>query len=504
MDRVRKNLVANFISSGWIPIIGTLSLPFYVRFMGLEAYALVSMFMILQSVVLPLDAGLSMTLGRELARLSVLPNSAQEMRNLLRTLESIFWVLAAFIGIVVAAAAPLLAHFWVNAEVLDPTTITQAFILMGVAVGLQFPFALYQGGLMGIQRQVSLATINVTMFTLRFGGAVIVLWLVSRTVQSFFIYQAIISLCHTAAVAIWLWRRLPKAGSKAVFRWQLLKSIRYFAAGVGGISVTSLILTQFDKLVVISMFPLETYAYYAIAATMAAGMYRLFAPVFVALQPRFTQLVSLDKKEELARLYHRACQLISVLVFPIAAVLTLFSREVLDILEPWMDEPQVAEKGWVIMAALVAANTLNGIAILPYAMQLAFGWTKLPLLWSASAVVILVPTTIALAAWFGPVGAAIALLVPMIGQLLVTIPIMHSRVLKNEMWRWYLADTGLPLLAAVAVALLGRAVFEPGAWWPVTLVRILAVLAASFAAAALASGEIRSWLARAWNVGRGA
>ena len=500
MERIKKNLVANFLSNAWMPLAALVAMPFYKELMGLEAVGLLTVFAMLQALSVPLDAGLSMTLSRELARLSVLESSAQQMRDLLRTLEVLFWAMALVIVVVVAAVAPLIAHWWITADQLSARTITEAIWLMALALGLQWPFALYQGGLMGLQHQVALGVINIVMATLRFLGAVVVLWLVSPTVQCFFLYQAIISAAHSLTVGLWLWRSVPRTGVQPVFRRKLLKSTWHFAAGVGGITVAGLIISQMDKIIVSKIFRLEDLAVYGIATMAASAVYRVSAPVFTALQPRFTQLISLGSWDELSGLYHRGCQLISVLVFPLAVVGVLFSREILSLW--WYRDPELVERMWLAMSLLIAGTALNGLVTLPYALQLAYGWTKLAFVTTVAAIFVMLPVMLILTKYYGMAGAAAAWMIPYVGQMMIAVPIMHRRLLQGQKWRWYGRDIAAPLAAALLVGVVGRAIIPSGLSAPLSLAGLLAVTAACLLACTLAAAQVRGWLLRSL-AGRG-
>ena len=189
MTFLQRNIVANFSGSVWQALMALIFIPLYIKFMGVESYGIVGISATLLMIFGLLDMGLSNTLNREMARLSVLPDKEQEMRNLVRTLEVIFWSIAVFVGITVVSLSPFLAHQWVKAEQLSPKTIEQALLIMGFVIALQMPIGFYSGGLMGLQRQVLLNVINVGISTLRGAGAVLILWLISPTIQAFFYWQ---------------------------------------------------------------------------------------------------------------------------------------------------------------------------------------------------------------------------------------------------------------------------------------------------------------------------
>ena len=195
MTLIKKNIAANFTGSIWQALMGLVFIPLYIKFMGVESYGLIGIFATLQAIFIILDMGIGATLTREMARLSVLPGKEQEMRNLVRSLEVIYWCVAVFIGMAIMTISSFIAHHWVKAGQLSPQTIEQALRIMGFAMALQWPASFYSGGLMGLQRQVLLNVINIGMSTLRGAGAVLILWLISPTIQAFF-FMADYYQCH--------------------------------------------------------------------------------------------------------------------------------------------------------------------------------------------------------------------------------------------------------------------------------------------------------------------
>ena len=73
MSSVKRNIIANYLGSGWIALMSLAFIPFYIRLMGAEAYGIVGVFISLQAMLAVLDLGLSQTLNREMARLSADP-----------------------------------------------------------------------------------------------------------------------------------------------------------------------------------------------------------------------------------------------------------------------------------------------------------------------------------------------------------------------------------------------------------------------------------------------
>jgi len=232
LSSLKKNIAANITGSIWQALMGLVFIPLYIKFMGIESYGLIGIFAILQVIFGLLDVGLGSTLTREMARLSALPNKEQEMRNLVRTLEILYWGIAVFVGIAIVLLSPFIANHWIKAGQLSAKTIEQALLIMGIITVFQMPIGFYSGGLMGLQKQVLLNIINICMSTLRGAGAVLILWLVSPTIQYFLLWQIVISIINASLLAMFIWRRLPHSDNKAVFQKQLLKGIWRFSAGM--------------------------------------------------------------------------------------------------------------------------------------------------------------------------------------------------------------------------------------------------------------------------------
>jgi len=182
---LKKNVLANFGGKAWSGLIQLVFVPLYIKFLGMEALGLIGFFIMLRGLLRLLDLGLSTTLNRELARRSASGN-VQEARDLVRTMEWIYWSIAIVIAAGIIVVAPWIAISWVNVKGLTAQSVQHAIVLMGLVIAVQWPFSLYSGGLAGLQKQVLLNIIRASMSTIKAGGAVLVLWLISRSIEAYF------------------------------------------------------------------------------------------------------------------------------------------------------------------------------------------------------------------------------------------------------------------------------------------------------------------------------
>lgn len=445
---VKKNIIANFAGSTWSALMGLAFIPFYIRLMGVEAYGIVGVFVSLQAMLAVLDLGVSQTLSREMARLSVERESSIRMADTVRTLEIIYWVVAVGIAALISLMSNFIVYHWLNPEHLSRESLLVAIMVMAVVIGLRWPVTLYTGGLNGLQRQVMVNALLAVFVTLQGAGALAVLWFVEPTIRAFFLWQGLIALIQVVLLRFTLLRSLPGKRNGA-FRKDVLEDIWRFAAGLTGTSLLATILTQMDKVLLSKLLSLSEFGYYTFAVAVAGIVYKLVGPVFTAYYPRMIELVSRNNETELAGTYHQGCQLMAVMIAPLALTLSYFSVDVLGI---WVRDPVVIAHSHLLVSLLVVGNALNGLMIMPSALQLSYGWTRLGFFTNVIAVIVLVPAIYFSTVQWGAVGAAGVWIVLNCGYLLFNIHLMHRRLLKEEKWRWYGQDVLLPVLSALLVA----------------------------------------------------
>lgn len=473
LDSVKRSILANFIGRGWNNLLSLALVPLYIKFLGLEAYGLVGVFLLLQMLANILDLGLSATMNREMARYSVQPEKAQEARDLARTLEVSYWSIGLVTGLLVLLIAPFIAHHWVRAEHLAPDYIQKAVMIMGLTIALQWPVSFYTGGLMGLQKQLLVNAINASLATVRGGGAILGLWLIAPSINVFFAWQLIVSLLQTSLLAFFLWRNVPQTGQYARFNRQLLKMVRGFAVSLGATSIIVLLLGQLDRIILSKVLTLEGFSYYSIALTVASAVSLPMSSISEAHFPKLSQLVAQQNLGELRSLFHRYCQLAALMLFPLTGVVTLFPAEILLL---WTGNASLAAEVSSVVSLLAFGVALHyGVMGTLDVLQMTYGWMKPSLYSRLVALLIITPLMLLLALKYGATGAALAWVVVYLGYLVLTPHLVYSRLLSSEKWNWYLNELCVPLCISYLVAALWRVYIPVPVYKPAALIYLLSV-----------------------------
>jgi O-antigen/teichoic acid export membrane protein len=221
------------------------------------------------------------------------------------------------------------------------------------------------------------------------------------------------------------------------------------------------------------------------------SLYRISVPVFTAIYPRLTQLVSLDEQHRLRELYHKSSQLMSVLILPIAAVIAMFSYEILLI---WTQNPVTAKNTHLLVSILTCGTALNILGHVPYALQLAKGMTKLSIICNLIAILILVPLIIFMTNRYGGIGGATVWVILNCGYFLIATPLVHRILLPRENWRWFCQDVGMPLLACLTITGIARLLVDCPFSYGIAIGYLLLVSISTLTVTSLATAVTRTWL----------
>ncbi len=455
MAKVAQNFVANMAGTLWSTLLGLVAVPVYLRFIGSEGYGLVGFYAVLASLLSMLDAGFSAAAARELARTEGLaPEARMDMAGTVRILERMFLLVGTIAGAAVVLLAPLAAVHWLNVQHLGPESAIRSLRLMGLALVLHLPLSLYNGCLLGMQRHRLMNALSSLAATLRAGGAVLVLWLVSPTVEAFFVWQVAVACATFLVTRQVVLRLLPAPARSSGAALQRLRALSRFALGMGGINVLGLALTQVDKVVLSFLLPLREFGYYMVAWTLSSLVYRLSMPLYNSVLPRLTQLAAQADAASLRSLFLRSGQLMAALIVPFSLFLGVFSAQILRL---WTGNAELADADRYVLAFLAAGTMLSGTMQVPFATHVAFGRVRPLFLMNLAAVALLAPLIAFLATRGGIAGAAASWMILNAALFVVMFALTRAELGRETVFEWAARSVVLPVLVSLAALFAARA-----------------------------------------------
>jgi len=497
MTVVKRNIIANYFGQLWTGLMAIAFLPVYIDYLGVEAYGLIGLFVVLQTLLVLLDAGMTPTLNREMARFKAGAHSGQSIWQLLRTLEIMCLAIASVIFLALWNMSGYLANSWLNVDKLPIQIVEQSIGIMALIIAMRFCEGIYRGALFGLEKQVWYNVVNSILATLRYGGAIIVLEFISPSINSFFLWQLIVSLVITIAFSMKVHATLPKKNSNVRFSYTSFLGVWKFAGGMMAVTLLAMMFFQTDKILVSKFLSLEDFGYYSLAATAAGIIFMIVVPVTQAIYPKLVGYVTNENDAEIISLYHKMSQLVTILSAPVSLLLFFYATGVVFL---WSGNLDLASNTGPILSVLAIGFFISGLSSLPYQVQVAHGRIRFLVLIHVIIVPILVFIAITVLQTKGLTGVAWAWVLVNALYLASSVIYMHQALMRSEFMRWFFADILLPIMGTVAVYLLSF-YFKPDNYfdrldWFVFLAMSLVV---SVIVSALSSAYVRNELIAYFN-----
>ena len=413
--------------------------PFYIQYMGAEAYGLVGFFIMLQAWFLLLDMGLSPTIARETARFRGGVTDVQSFQRLVRALEGVFCLVALVGGSLLFVASDFIARDWLQASKLPIAEVTLSVRLMALIIVLRWMCGLYRSAISGFEKLVWLSAFNSIIATVRFVLVVPVLVFAGATPTSFFCFQLGAALIEFAVLLYYAYSLLPDMPQKKrlPWDWTALRPVLKFSLSIAFTSSVWVLVTQTDKLILSKLLPLAEYGYFTLAVQVAGGVMLISSPISNAILPRMARMEAQGEHAGLIALYRQATQAVAVFTGAVSLTLAFCAESLLVV---WTGDRVVAQEAAPVLALYALGNGVLAISAFPYYLQYAKGDLQLHLIGNAVFFVILIPAIIWATSTYGSTGAGVVWLGMNLLLFVAWLPLVHRKFEKGLNKRWYFED----------------------------------------------------------------
>lgn len=448
---LKNNILSSYISQIYIIFISIFILPFYIKYMGAEAYGLVGFFAMLQAVFALLDFGLRPTISRQTAQYNGGSLTKLDFRRLFRALNIIFILIAVLGGLILLILSEKIVSNWLKLENLNPDDVLFAVQVMAVSVSLRWMTGLFRGVISGFEKIVWLSISNSLVATLRFPLVLVYMYYFGFTVKSFFIYQLFVAILEFTLLTFKSYSLLPTLNINEVIGWSLAPTKPFigFALSIAFTSSVWIIVTQLDKFVLSGILPLSEYGYFSLAVLVSAGVIQISAPISGSIMPRMAKLQAEGKFNEIQNIYLNSTQFISVVVVTAGIVLAGVAE---PFLFAWTNDINLAKNAAPILTLYALGNALLALSAFPYYLQYTKGNLKYHLIGNIILVLTLIPTIIWAAKNYGGVGAGWVWFITQAAYLIFWVSYIHIKIEPGINLKWFMSF--VPALVSVSIFVL--------------------------------------------------
>ena len=400
-----KNLFFNFLGKGISAFLALFFTPMYLRYLGAENFAIIGIYYSLMAVFSLFDFGFSTGLSRELSRN---PNSKENLK-LFKNLEFLFLIFSLLLLLIYFLFSKfIIVHFFSkNLKII--LDLHFSFFLVGICLFFHLPYFFYNNVLVGLQKQKALNLVIVVISFLKGFGILLLFNIFKPSLIYFFYWQIFLCFLQTVLLKLIIDKSFKiKISYKLfeilkVFQNSQFSKILNFSLQFFIISLAHLFLTQLDKFFVGKFVTLKELGLYSFSFNVAAGLQYLIGPFFIAFFPKFSELVKKKKRIQLIEEYHFSTKLIAMLLIPIAIIFLFFSKEISYLLT---NNVAYASEISMMLKSFIIAMCIHGLMNIVFALQYAYGYSKLMFFHNISLVVVMFPLMYFLIKNYGVVGAS--------------------------------------------------------------------------------------------------
>jgi O-antigen/teichoic acid export membrane protein len=441
-----KNIIANYVGKFWSIISVFLFVPFYVKLLGIESYAVISFYTVILTIMYFADGGLSATLNMEIARSS----DKLYIGRMLFTIERLYLIICASIILLIFSFSEIIAKNWLNSQSISLGDLSLYISLMGISVAFHLFTTLQSSGLMGLEKQVISNSIQVASSIFRSALVLLPLYFYP-TLLTFFLWQVFSNIVFFFITRYSLWKFI-RTNATYEFDIKILKTVGRFAGGMMIMAVISSLNTQIDKLVISKFLSLKEFGYYSLAGVLSQVPVLLITPIALAILPRMVKYSANREKDKLKRLFHVNTFILSALSASAAMVLFLFTKDFILI---WTHDSLIANSIENVTKVLLIGGVFLSFQYMPYHLAIANGHTRTNVRLGIVALICIIPTLIFFVKQYGMIGATYTWLFMNLFAFLYLGYFIISKFLKNEFRKWLIYNTLIPLGISIIVGLVG-------------------------------------------------
>lgn len=406
---VLKNFFANVIGQFIYPILSILLVPFYIYHLGLEGYGLVGFFSMLVTLLGVFGDGMGSALQREFARRDGVEGKRSSMRQLLQTIELLYWGIGLFVGFCLILFSSLVDTKIVNTQVISDETVRICLQFISISIAIRFPLSVYHAVFYGMQEQVLANILNGIFALLQAIVGAIVVW-TWKSVVAFYISNVLVALLQVFVIQFWSHKILPSPNSQDQPRyvWSELRRFWNISLDLIWTNGIGLLITQTDRLVIARLMPVASLGIYTVSTSGGQLLSLSYGPFLAASYPELCQQAVLDDQGAFDRSIVRNAKFVMAIGMAVGIPISLFTQEILKI---WTQNDTVVQQGFEAMSIYIYGNLLISYATVLYQGLMALGHTRYGLWFNLAAIIWFPVTMWLLVSRLGLVGAALTWLI---------------------------------------------------------------------------------------------
>ncbi len=425
-SKTLKNSTYSVFAFAWPLALAFFATPYIVNKLGQEYYGVLALVTSFIGFFAVLDFGVAPALVKYVAEL----RTKKEYTRLSMIFSSavFFYLAIGSIGaLLIIFASPYFINLVIKNSSLEFNFIYSIFIIASFGFVINMLLSAYSALPSALQRFDITGKINIFISTLSTIGVVSLLF-AGFGLKAVVIFNIITSTLGLVVYYVIDRKLLPKVKLTINVDRGSFKTIMGFGGVAFLASISGLVISQLDRLILGAMMGPTDVTYYVIPGNLTIKILGFVNAITTVIFPLTASLLAAGETVNLQKLYKRATRLISFLLVLIVVPAIIMANKFLLY---WIG-PEFAKNSTFVMQVLLLTYGFSSLSSIPYLISFGSGRPKYSAIYAAFVAVINVAFMFLLIPKFGINGAAVAYLVAVVPTTLIFIWFVEARIIKAK------------------------------------------------------------------------
>ena len=441
-------LFSNYVNRFFSIISVFIFVPFYIKILGIESYAIIGFYSLLLGIIGFADMGMSSAVIKEFS----LEKDDSYKFSVFRNIENLYLLICSIILIIIIFNTSFIAKHWLNSDLFSKSELSYFVLLIGVGTVIQLLTSLYFGAYFGLGEQVKANLFSLIWGISRMGLIIFILKYLKPSLEVYFIWQILCNLIYVLLLRYNIISKIKKDKNVINYMKKIPQHIIKYIGGMTFIAIISAVNTQADKIITSSFFSLKMFGYYNLVSILSQAPVMLGTPLVVFVFPIFSKYAH-NGSEKLIEAFTKITFLQSIIIFPVVCTLFIFPEEVLKIWTRKNIENNMFGLLSVITRLLLIGSLFLSLQLPLFYFLLSKGKTKYTIYQGIVQVLIGVPILYFCAKFYGIKAVPIPWIIINIGSFIYLFYIVFVKFSSIQIKDYLINILFIPIIITISISI---------------------------------------------------
>lgn len=362
-----RNTCLNFLGQMLPGLVGLAATPFLIRGLGLEAFGIFSLALVVLGYLGLFDLGLGAATTKYVAE-SMATGDRQRLTSLVWTSMAVQLSLGAVTGIALAFSVPYLTEKVFRIPPPMSHDVRTAFYLLAASLPIVLGASCLRGVLEASQRfdlvNVVKVPAAISTFLLPVVGVLCGLGIVGIIV---------LLILSRLGAFLWYWmlcvRCFPLLTRRCFCDVSSLRSLFTYGFWTTISNVVGPLFHYLDRVLIGALLSVTALTYYTGPQQFLNGVWIIPSSLTTTLFPAFSSLDASNRRESIAKVYALSLKTILLTVGPVVVLAVFLARAILRL---WLGA-EFAEQSTLVLQILLGGALVNSLALCPHSLLRGLG-----------------------------------------------------------------------------------------------------------------------------------